>query len=83
MANTYSEEVKLVAQAGEIPFAKGLEGVPVGESTKSFVTGWGGSSSTTGIRSRSCARNRTTKRWSTCSSTTACRRNPSLRISAG
>jgi citrate synthase len=42
MANTYSEEVKLVAGPGEIPFAKGLEGVPVGESAKSFVDGLGG-----------------------------------------
>jgi citrate synthase len=42
MTNTYSEEVKLVAKAGEIPFSKGLEGVPVGESTKSFVDGLGG-----------------------------------------
>jgi citrate synthase len=42
MANTYSEEIKLVAQPGEIPFSKGLEGVPVGESTKSYVDGLGG-----------------------------------------
>ena len=42
MTNTYSEEVKLVAGPGEIPYAKGLEGVPVGESTKSFVDGMGG-----------------------------------------
>ena len=42
MTNTYSEEVKLVAKAGEIPFSKGLEGIPVGESTKSFVDGLGG-----------------------------------------
>jgi citrate synthase len=42
MTNTYSEEVKLVAKPGEIPFAKGLEGIPVGESTKSFVDGLGG-----------------------------------------
>jgi len=40
--NTYSEEIKLVAKPGEIPFAKGLEGIPVGESTKSFVDGLGG-----------------------------------------
>jgi citrate synthase len=42
MADTYSEEIKLVAKPGEIPFAKGLEGVPVGESTKSFADGLGG-----------------------------------------
>ena len=40
--NIYSEEIKLVAKPGEIPFAKGLEGVPVGESTKSYVDGLGG-----------------------------------------
>jgi citrate synthase len=42
MTNTYSEEVKLIAKPGEIPYARGLEGVPVGESTKSFVDGLGG-----------------------------------------
>jgi citrate synthase len=42
MTNTYSEEVKLIAKPGEIPFSKGLEGIPVGESTKSFVDGLGG-----------------------------------------
>jgi citrate synthase len=42
MTNTYSEEVKLIAKPGEIPFTKGLEGIPVGESTKSFVDGMGG-----------------------------------------
>jgi citrate synthase len=42
MANTYSEEEKLVAKPGEIPFTKGLEGIPVGESKKSFVDGQGG-----------------------------------------
>jgi citrate synthase len=39
MTNTFSEEVKLVAQSGEIPFVKGLEGIPVGESMKSYVDG--------------------------------------------
>lgn len=42
MTNTYSEEVKLVAKPGEIPYSKGLEGIPVGESAKSFVDGIGG-----------------------------------------
>jgi citrate synthase len=42
MTNTYSEEVKLIAKPGEIPFSKGLEGIPVGESSKSFVDGLGG-----------------------------------------
>jgi citrate synthase len=42
MSNTYSEEVKLVARPGEIPFAKGLEGIPVGESTKSYADGMAG-----------------------------------------
>ncbi|MBN2085591.1 MAG: citrate synthase/methylcitrate synthase [Anaerolineales bacterium] len=42
MTNTYSEEIKLIAKPGEIPYAKGLEGIPIGESTKSFVDGLGG-----------------------------------------
>jgi citrate synthase len=42
MTNTYSEEIKLVAQPGEIKFPKGLEGMPVAESTKSYVDGIGG-----------------------------------------
>lgn len=42
MTNTYSEEVKLIARPGEIPFAKGLEGIPVGESTKSYADGLAG-----------------------------------------
>jgi 2-methylcitrate synthase len=42
MPKTYSEELKLVAKKGEIPFSKGLEGVPIGESTKSYVDGLGG-----------------------------------------
>ena len=42
MSTTYSEETKLIAQPGEIKFAKGLEGVPVSESTKSYVDGIGG-----------------------------------------
>jgi citrate synthase len=42
MSKTYSEEIKLVAKKGEIPFSKGLEGVPIGESTKSYVDGLGG-----------------------------------------
>jgi citrate synthase len=39
---TYSEEIKLVAKSGEIQFSKGLEGVPIGESTKSYVDGLNG-----------------------------------------
>ncbi len=39
---TYSEEIKLVARPGEIAFSKGLEGVVVAESTKSFADGLGG-----------------------------------------
>jgi citrate synthase len=39
---TYAEEIKLVAKQGEIQFSKGLEGVPVAESTKSFVDGVNG-----------------------------------------
>ncbi|MGA2111263.1 MAG: citrate/2-methylcitrate synthase [Anaerolineales bacterium] len=40
--SNYSEEIKLVARPGEIAFSKGLEGVVVAESTKSFVDGLGG-----------------------------------------
>jgi citrate synthase len=39
---TYSEEIKLVAKPGEIQFPRGLEGVPIAESTKSFVDGING-----------------------------------------
>ena len=39
---TYSEEFKLVARPGEISFSKGLDGVIVAESTKSYVDGLGG-----------------------------------------
>jgi citrate synthase len=39
---TYSEEIKLVARPGEISFSKGLDGVIVAESTKSYVDGLGG-----------------------------------------
>ena len=40
--NTVSEEIKLIASRGEISFPKGLEGVIVAESTKSYVDGIGG-----------------------------------------
>jgi citrate synthase len=42
MSTTYSEEIKLVARSGEVQFPKGLEGVPIAESTKSYVDGIGG-----------------------------------------
>jgi citrate synthase len=42
MSTTYSEEIKLVAQPGEVKFPKGLEGVPIAESSKSYVDGIGG-----------------------------------------
>lgn len=42
MPITYSEETKLIAQPGEVKFPKGMEGLPVAESTKSYVDGIGG-----------------------------------------
>lgn len=42
MTTAMSEEYKLVARPGEIPFARGLEGVITAESTKSYVDGIGG-----------------------------------------
>jgi citrate synthase len=40
--STASEEIKLVAKRGEVEFPRGLEGVIVAESTKSYVDGLGG-----------------------------------------